>query len=173
MKCPHCAHPEDHVIDSRPVESDNVIRRRRECLACERRFTTYERLEAMPLTVLKSDNRREPFNRDKLREGLARACKKLSITAEQIDELVTDVESTLQEDYVMEVPSRVIGEMVMAKLKKLDAVAYIRFASVYKQFSDIDSFYSELKELKQEKAAQALIEKPAPTVNGSSEKVNA
>src|SRR5688500_5988271 len=120
MKCPHCGHPEDHVIDSRPVETANVVRRRRECMGCAKRFTTYERFESMPLVVLKSDNRREPYDRGKLREGIARACKKRDITAEKIEHLVSDVETVLQEDYVMEVPSRAIGELVLSKLKKLD-----------------------------------------------------
>ncbi len=150
MKCPHCNHPEDHVIDSRPVETGNVIRRRRECLLCTKRFTTYERFEVMPFIVLKSDNRREPFDRSKLREGVARACKNRAISAEQIEKLVGDIEATLQEDYVMEVPSKTIGDLVLAKLKRLDPVAYIRFASVYKQFSNIDTFLSELQDLKQE-----------------------
>jgi transcriptional repressor NrdR len=148
MKCPHCSHPDDHVIDSRPVEEGIVIRRRRECLSCSKRFTTYERVEAMPLNVLKSDNRREPFNREKLREGIARACKKRDITADQIEQLVTETEFAIQEDYVMEVPSRAIGDLVLKKLKKLDDVAYIRFASVYKQFNDAHSFADALKDLK-------------------------
>jgi transcriptional repressor NrdR len=150
MKCPHCNHPDDHVIDSRPVETANVIRRRRECMGCGKRFTTYERFEAMPLTVLKSDNRREFYDRTKLKEGLTRACKKRPITAEQIEQLVNDVETSLQEDFVMEVPSRAIGDAVLDRLKKLDPVAYIRFASVYKQFSDTDSFVEELKLIKKE-----------------------
>ncbi len=150
MKCPHCSHQEDHVIDSRPVETANVIRRRRECLGCAKRYTTYERFEAMPLIVLKSDNRRELFDRGKLREGVARACKNRNITSDQIEQLVTDVEAALQEEYVLEAPSRAIGDMVLAKLKQLDPVAYIRFASVYKQFSDINSFLDELHSLKKE-----------------------
>jgi transcriptional repressor NrdR len=154
MKCPHCSHPEDHVIDSRPVETANVIRRRRECLGCEKRYTTYERLEAMPLIVLKSDNRREPFDRDKLREGIARACKSRDISSDRIEQLVTEVELALQEDFVLEAPSRAIGELVMTKLKNLDDVAYIRFASVYKQFSSIDTFLNELKGLKKERENQ-------------------
>jgi len=150
MKCPHCGHKEDHVIDSRPIETENVIRRRRECLECHKRFTTYERFEAMPLIVLKSDNRRELFDRNKLREGIARACKNRSITMDQIEQLVSEVEVELQEQYVMEAPSRKIGDLVLLKLKALDSVAYIRFASVYKQFSDLDSFTQELQSLKQE-----------------------
>ena len=155
MKCPHCSHPEDHVIDSRPVENGNVIRRRRECLSCARRFTTYERLEIIPLTVLKSDNRREPFDRNKLIEGVRRACQKRPVTSEQIERLVTEVETALQEDFVLEVPSRNIGELVMAKLKDLDSVAYIRFASVYKSFSDVDTFINEVRGLKQERKLRA------------------
>ncbi|MCB4756945.1 MAG: transcriptional regulator NrdR [Elusimicrobia bacterium] len=150
MKCPHCSHVEDHVIDSRPIETANVIRRRRECLGCAKRFTTYERFEAMPLIVLKSDNRRELFDRNKLREGIVRACKKRNITSDQIEQLVADVETELQEDYVLEAPSRVVGDLVLEKLRKLDPVAYVRFASVYKQFSDIDTFLRELQTLKQE-----------------------
>jgi transcriptional repressor NrdR len=150
MKCPHCNHPEDHVIDSRPVETGNVIRRRRECMLCEKRFTTYERLEVMPMIVLKSDDRREPYDRNKLREGIARACKKRDITAEQIEKVVSEVETSLQEDFVIEVPSRSIGERVLAKLKELDPVAYVRFASVYKQFPDVDSFFHEIRGLKHE-----------------------
>lgn len=160
MKCPHCNHPEDHVIDSRPVETGHVIRRRRKCLLCEKRFTTYERLEIMPLVVLKSDNRREPFDRDKLREGVTRACKNRNITAEQIEKLVADVEASLQEDFVMEAPSKSIGERVLAKLKDLDHVAYVRFASVYKQFSDIESFFQELRGLKQEQKVKSRKTQP-------------
>lgn len=164
MKCPHCNHPEDHVIDSRPVETGNVIRRRRECLECSKRFTTYERLETMPFIVLKSDNRREPFDRNKLREGMARACKNRAISAEHIEKLVSEIESALQEEFVMEVPSKTIGDLVLAKLKQLDSVAYIRFASVYKQFSNIDTFLSELRGLKQE---QRQKEKRGKTVIAS------
>jgi transcriptional repressor NrdR len=148
MKCPHCSHPEDHVIDSRPVDSANLIRRRRECLSCGKRFTTYERCEAMPLIVIKSDNRREPFSREKLKEGLSRAFEKREISADQIEKLVTEVEQGLQEQYVLEAPSKAIGELVLAKLKEMDEVAYIRVVSVYKQFSDIDSFLDELHGLK-------------------------
>jgi len=150
MKCPHCSHPEDHVIDSRPVETSSVIRRRRECLSCRHRFTTYERVEAMPLMVIKSDNRRELFDRTKLQEGIVRACEKREITANQIEQLVNDVEARLQQEFVLEVPSRVIGDLVLARLKKLDPVAYIRFASVYKQFSHVDAFFKELRGLKRE-----------------------
>jgi transcriptional repressor NrdR len=119
----------------------------------------------MPMTVLKSDNRREPFTREKLREGIARACKKRDISAEQIDQLVTEAETELQEQYVMEAPSSAIGDLVLKKLKQLDPVAYVRFASVYKQFSNIDSFLDELKELKQEKTAHS---KNGSAANGAS-----
>lgn len=151
MKCPHCNHTEAHVIDSRPVETGNVIRRRRECLGCHKRFTTYERTETIPLMVLKSDNRREPFDRNKLRAGIALACKKRKISAEQIEQLVSEVELELQEKFVLEAPSRAIGDLVLRKLKDLDPVAYIRFVSVYKQFSDVHSFVYELKDLKSQK----------------------
>src|SRR5258706_8698788 len=152
MKCPHCNHPEDHVIDSRPVDSANLIRRRRECLSCHKRFTTYERCEAMPLIVIKSDNRREPFSREKLKEGLARALEKREITTAQIEKLVSEVEEELQEEFVLEIPSKVIGERILLKLKDIDELAYIRFLSVYKQFSYIDSFLDELNGLKHQKS---------------------
>jgi transcriptional repressor NrdR len=162
VKCPHCNHLEDHVIDSRPVESANLIRRRRECLSCNKRFTTYERCEAMPLIVIKSDNRREPFSAEKLREGVARACEKRNITSDQIEKLVSEVEQELQEEFVLEAPSKAIGDVVLAKLKELDEVAYIRFLSVYKQFSDIDSFLEELHGLKQSRSKR----KKSKSVNG-------
>src|SRR5688572_14507432 len=130
MKCPHCNHPEDHVIDSRPVETASVIRRRRECLDCGKRFTTYERAEIIPLVVIKSDKRREPFDRNKLRQGIALAFKKRSLSADQIEKLVTEIEQELQEEFVFEVPSRVIGDMATKRLRELDPVAYIRFVSV-------------------------------------------
>ena len=151
MKCPHCSHPEDHVIDSRPVDTASVIRRRRECLKCTRRFTTYERVESMPLVVLKSDDRREPFDRNKLREGLSRACEKRPVSMNQIEEMVSAVEAELQEEFVLEAPSRAIGDLVLKRLKKCDLVAYIRFLSVYKQFSGLDAFLAELQQLQPKK----------------------
>ena len=147
MKCPYCGHEEDRVLDSRPLEAASIIRRRRECQACHKRFTTYERLEDVPLMVMKSNNRLEPFSREKLREGIARACEKRPIHADQIERLISEIEYDLQ-SYVMQVPSRVIGEKVLKKLKDLDPVAYIRFASVYKQFQDLDAFLKELEKLK-------------------------
>jgi transcriptional repressor NrdR len=147
MKCPFCGHEEDRVLDSRPLEAASIIRRRRECQSCHKRFTTYERLESVPLMVTKSDDRREPFNREKLREGLLRACEKRPIGADTIERIVSEIEYELQ-DYVMQVPSKVIGEKVLKKLMDLDPVAYVRFASVYRQFQDLDAFLEELEKLK-------------------------
>ncbi|MBI4396284.1 MAG: transcriptional repressor NrdR [Elusimicrobia bacterium] len=147
MRCPSCDHPEDRVIDSRPLESATVIRRRRLCVNCGKRFTTYERVEATPLMVIKSDNRREPFNRTKIREGIRRACIRRPISPDTIEKLVSEIEYELQ-DYVLEVPSREIGERILKKLYLLDPVAYVRFASVYKKFADLDAFLRELKKLK-------------------------
>jgi len=155
MKCPYCGHEEDRVLDSRPLEGASIIRRRRECQGCQKRFTTYERLESVPLMVIKSDERREPFNREKLREGILRACEKRPIGPDVIERLLAEIEYELQ-DYVMQVPSRVIGEKALKKLKELDPVAYIRFASVYRQFRDVDAFLNELEKIKKEEI------KPAP-----------
>jgi transcriptional repressor NrdR len=149
VKCPYCGHQEDRVLDSRPLEAASIIRRRRECQACHKRFTTYERLEEVPLMVIKSDDRREPFNREKLREGILRACEKRPIGPDVIERIIAEIEYELQ-DYVMQVPSRVIGEKVMKKLKSLDPVAYIRFASVYRGFQNLDAFHSELEKIRQD-----------------------
>lgn len=146
MRCPFCDNSSDRVLDSRPVESAAVVRRRRQCLKCRKRYTTYERVEAAPLVVLKSDGRREPFHREKLREGIARACIRRPISADVIEKLVSEVEIQLQ-DYVLEIPSREIGEIVLKKLYGVDLVAYVRFASVYRQFQDLDMFMRELKKL--------------------------
>jgi transcriptional repressor NrdR len=137
-------------MDSRPVDRAGVIRRRRMCKTCHKRFTTYERLEEMPLMVVKSDSRREPFDRAKLREGILRACEKRPISIDTIDQIVDEVEYELK-DYVMEIPSKTIGEKVLKKLHAIDQVAYVRFASVYRNFSDIDSFLAEIKNLKARK----------------------
>jgi len=155
VKCPFCGHEEDRVLDSRPLEAASIIRRRRECQSCHKRFTTYERLEEVPLMVLKSDDRQEPFNREKLREGITRACKHRPISADRIERLISEVEYELQ-DFVMQVPSKMIGEKVLEKLKDLDPVAYVRFASVYRQFQDIDAFFEELKQF-QEKEKRAKV----------------
>ncbi len=147
MRCPFCTSENDMVIDSRPIDAADVIRRRRACKGCGKRFTTYERLEEMPLMVVKSDDRREPFDRDKLRRGVLRACEKRPISLDTIDQLVDSVEYELK-DFVMEVSSREIGEKILKRLHGIDQVAYIRFASVYRNFDDIDSFLSEIKKLK-------------------------
>ena len=149
MRCPFCGSFDDQVLDSRPLDHSSTIRRRRACLDCNKRFTTYERLEETAMMVVKSDNRREPFSRKKLWEGIMRGCQKRPVSSEVIDRIVSEVEEELQE-YVMEVPSRVIGEKVLEKLWDVDLVAYIRFASVYRQFADIDTFMEELKKLKKE-----------------------
>ena len=159
MKCPFCGHEEDRVLDSRPLEAASIIRRRRECQSCSKRFTTYERLEEVPLMVIKSNDRREPFNREKLREGLLRACEKRPIGPDSIERIVSEIEYELQ-DYVMQVPSRVIGEKILKKLIDLDPVAYVRFASVYRQFQDIDAFLTELEKLKKNTAKSAPLMHP-------------
>lgn len=153
MKCPFCGGDNDQVIDTRPNDGSSLIRRRRECGECKKRFTTYERVEETPLMVVKSDNRREPFNAKKLQAGIALACQKRPISTDAVEKIVAEVEHELQ-DYLMEVPSRVIGEKVLKKLWDVDLVAYIRFASVYRQFADIDTFMEELKKLKREHARQ-------------------
>ena len=147
MRCPACDHPEDRVIDSRPLESASVVRRRRLCLHCGKRFTTYERVEATPLMVVKSDDRREPFNRAKIREGLLRAFQKRPVAPDAVEKLVSEIEYELQ-DYIMEVPSSVIGDRILKKLYEMDPVAYVRFASVYKKFDSPDDFLQELARLK-------------------------
>jgi len=147
MKCPFCGYPESKVVDSRPTDESEKIRRRRECLSCKKRFTTYEMIENVPLIVIKKEGSRELFDRNKLQRGLMRACEKRPVTTEQIDELVNDIESYFQNLLAREVPSKKIGEYAMTRLKELDEVAYVRFASVYREFKDIDSFMDELKSL--------------------------
>ncbi|MDD5259353.1 MAG: transcriptional regulator NrdR [bacterium] len=151
MKCPFCGSLDDKVIDSRPLEEASIIRRRRECLACQKRFTTYERLEEVPLMVIKSDNRREPFSREKLRAGLLRACDKRPISIDKIEKIISEIEYEMHNYYIMEVHSSSIGQKVLKQLKELDEVAYIRFASVHRNFKDINTFMQELKKLKKEK----------------------
>lgn len=145
MKCPFCGHENTRVIDSRPAEDNNSIRRRRVCDECDKRFTTYEKVETIPLIVIKKDNNRETYDRMKIEAGVLRACHKRPVTAAQITQLVDDVETKVFSYEDKEIPSEVIGELVMKKLKKLDAVAYVRFASVYKEFKDVDTFMDELK----------------------------
>ncbi len=147
MKCPFCNHNEDRVIDSRETSDATAIRRRRECSSCNKRFTTYEYVEKTPLMVIKKDSRREPFTREKILSGLRNACQKRPISVEKIEKIVTDVEAEIQKKFDQEVDSRYIGELVMEKLAKLDDVAYVRFASVYRQFKDINQFMRELRDI--------------------------
>jgi transcriptional repressor NrdR len=147
MKCPYCGDTNNKVIDSRLSKDGNVIRRRRECLECERRFTTYEHVEEIPVMIIKKDGRRELFKPDKVRQGMQRACEKRKISMHDIEELIDELERDLRETGEKEIPSRMIGEKIMAKLHKLDDVAYVRFASVYREFKDVNDFVSELKTL--------------------------
>jgi transcriptional repressor NrdR len=148
MRCPFCGHDETKVIDSRVSESQDAIRRRRECLECEQRFTTYERVEEMPLMVLKKSGRREPFDRGKLMRGLAVATVKRNVTQQQLEGLIDDVEAELHNSFRYEISAKQLGDLVLGRLKILDKVAYVRFASVYKDFQDLDEFTRELKGLK-------------------------
>ena len=148
MQCPYCTHGETKVVDKRETDSLEVTRRRRECLKCEKRFTTYERVE-IDLRVIKKDGRREAFNREKIKTGILRACEKRPVTIDQIEAAIDKIEATLRARSSDEIKSTVIGELVSKELKKLDKVAYIRFASVYKDFEDIESFATEVKELVQ------------------------
>lgn len=147
MRCPYCGHLEDKVVDSREAGDGQATRRRRECLGCSRRFTTYERIEEILPAVVKKDGRREPFDRKKILEGLTRACQKRPVSAAQIEALISAVERQVQELGEKEVPSRVVGEAVMARLRDLDPVAFVRFASVYRAFEDVGDFMSELEGL--------------------------
>lgn len=151
MKCPYCSHLEDRVIDSRPTDEGATIRRRRECLKCQKRFTTYEKVEYMPLIVIKKDKSRQPYNREKLLNGVLRACEKRPVSIHQIEELIDNVEAKIHNTLEREVTSTVIGELVMEELRKLDEVAYVRFASVYRQFKDINTFMAELQKIIDEK----------------------
>ncbi|HOK80654.1 MAG TPA: transcriptional regulator NrdR [bacterium] len=148
MKCPYCGFMEDRVIDSRESEDGLQIRRRRECLRCEKRFTTYEEIEEKPLIVVKKDGRREKFNRDKIFNGIQRACEKRPVSTEQITTIVDEIEQELKQRFEKEVSSKDIGEMIIEKLRKLDEVAYVRFASVYRQFKDISEFQKEIENIK-------------------------
>lgn len=147
MKCPFCNHENTRVIDSRPAEDNNSIRRRRICDECSKRFTTYEKIETIPLIVIKKDNNRETYDRAKIEAGVLRACHKRPVSAERINQLVDSVETEIFDSEEKEIPSQVIGEAVMNKLKDLDAVAYVRFASVYREFKDINTFMDELKKV--------------------------
>ena len=147
MQCPFCGHVNSRVIDSRPADENNSIRRRRVCDECSRRFTTYEKVETIPLIVIKKDDNRETYDRSKIEAGVLRACHKRPVSANQITKLVDDVETEIFNRGEKEIPSRVIGELVMDRLKNLDAVAYVRFASVYREFKDINTFMDELKKV--------------------------
>ena len=155
MKCPYCAYLESKVVDSRPADEGASIRRRRECLSCHKRFTTYEMMESLPLVVVKKDGSRQSFDRNKVMSGLIRACEKRPVSVNTLAELVTEIEQvlqneieqTLQNEMEREVSSAMIGELVMERLKKVDEVAYVRFASVYRQFKDINTFMQELNKL--------------------------
>lgn len=147
MKCPFCGHENTRVIDSRPAEENNSIRRRRVCDECNKRFTTYEKIETIPLIIIKKDENREAYDRAKIEAGVLRACHKRPVSAEQLNQLVEDIEIEIFNMEAKEIPSRIIGELVMNKLKDLDAVAYVRFASVYREFKDINTFMDELKKV--------------------------
>ena len=147
MKCPFCAHIEDKVVDSRESREGDVIRRRRECLKCERRFTSYERIDEVPFMVVKKDGRREPFDRSKVMAGLSRACEKRPIPTAKLESIVNAVEKFVQDSKDRERPTQRIGEFIMRRLKEIDKVAYVRFASVYLDFKDVSEFMSELRTL--------------------------
>lgn len=147
MKCPFCNHPESKVIDSRPTDEGNMIRRRRECIQCARRFTTYEKIESMPLMIIKKDKSLEPFDRDKILSGLLKACEKRPVSIEILENLVDDIEAQVCNSLIRDISSKELGNMVMDRLKELDEIAYVRFASVYRQFKDINTFVSELQKL--------------------------
>lgn len=151
MKCPYCGHEESKVIDSRPADEGERIRRRRECLKCAKRFTTHEVIETVPVIVVKRDKSREVFDRNKLTGGLLRACEKRPVSIEQIEKMVDNIESQLQSSLDREVTSKSIGELSMDQLKNVDEVAYVRFASVYRQFKDINTFMDELNKLLSER----------------------
>ncbi len=151
MECPFCGFPESKVVDSRPSEEGTKIRRRRECLSCSKRFTTYETMETLPFMVIKKDKSREVFDKTKLLNGLLRACEKRPVSIETLEQVVNDIESSLLNSLEREVSTVKIGELVLEHLRKIDEVAYVRFASVYRQFADVESFMEELKRLRERK----------------------
>ena len=151
MKCPYCGYSESKVVDSRHSEDGTSIRRRRECLSCQKRFTTYETVESLPIVVVKKDNSREPFDRNKILRGMVRACEKRPVSMADLEAAVTEIEQIVQNSLEREVSTGKIGELVMEKLKPMDEVAYVRFASVYRQFKDIDSFKRELDKILEER----------------------
>ena len=151
MKCPHCGFQESKVVDSRHSEDGTSIRRRRECLNCQKRFTTYETVESLPIIVVKRDNSRQAFDRNKIMNGMLRACEKRPVSMQELEQAVNEIESLVQNSLEREITTEYIGEQVMEKLKALDEVAYVRFASVYRQFKDIHSFMQELNKILEEK----------------------
>ncbi|ABY93270.1 ATP-cone domain protein [Thermoanaerobacter mathranii subsp. mathranii str. A3] len=150
MKCPYCGYPDSKVIDSRPTDDNTSIRRRRECLKCGKRFTTYEKVEQLPILVIKKDNRREVYDRDKILKGMIKACEKRPVPIKVLEEITDEIDKRIINSMEREITSTEIGEMVMEKLKNVDEVAYVRFASVYRQFKDINTFMDELKKLLKE-----------------------
>jgi len=151
MKCVYCGHLESKVVDSRPTDEGSSIRRRRECLACKKRFTTYEKIDSLPLLVVKKDGERVPFDSDKIKIGIIKACEKRPVPMQDIETLVASIEKAIFNSLRQEISSKEIGELVMRGLKDLDDVAYVRFASVYKEFKDVDTFMQELQRLLEEK----------------------
>lgn len=151
MRCPFCGKENTRVIDSRPAEDGLSIRRRRQCDECEKRFTTYEKVETIPLVVIKKDNSREPYDRGKVASGVFRSCHKRPISVDQINQVVDEIENALYNMEEKEIPSSLIGQMLMERLRGLDPVAYVRFASVYREFKDVDSFMDELKSILENK----------------------
>jgi transcriptional repressor NrdR len=149
MRCPYCGHTEDRVVDSRESREGEVIRRRRECARCERRFTSYEKIEMLPFQVVKRDQRREPYNREKLMTGLRVACRKRPISAPTLESIADQIEAAMQDSADREIASGEIGNFVMQRLRELDQVAYVRFASVYRRFEDVEQFVRELSQLKE------------------------
>lgn len=172
MKCPFCGHIEDRVVDSREARDGNSIRRRRECLHCTRRFTSYERIDEIPYMVVKKDGRREPFDRNKVMAGIMRACEKRPIPAAKLEGVVNAVEKYVQESPERERPTEKVGEIIMRRLKELDKVAYVRFASVYLEFEDITEFMSELKHLVRTRESVKPIPKPKTTARRAYNKKN-
>ncbi len=162
MRCPYCGYEDSRVLDSRPVEEGSAIRRRRECPRCERRFTTYERVESVPLMVIKRDGRREPFDRSKILAGLLKARGKRPIPLEALESLVADVERVVRNRGEAEVSSSLIGELVMERLRSLDEVAYVRFASEYRRFADADGIVEEVARLRAQKAREELLRRQIP-----------
>ena len=154
MKCPFCSHTEDKVIESRSTLDDKAIRRRRECLKCEKRYTSYERIEIVDLVVVKRDGRRETFNREKIITGIVKALEKRPVSMSTVHDVVDDIEKDLRSRYIDEIPAGIIGELIMEKLHKIDQVAYVRFASVYRQFEDVSDFVDEVRSMPRLAAVQ-------------------